>query len=99
MCFGGKADHILATADRFPLEENNLVYTFYDLCWNKLPVTTPGHENRDVPRPEHLEEIIGNEKMSAVYMPRCKSGAFEFQPKGLENTGFLKVSDLQVRKC
>ncbi len=58
MCFSGKADHILATADRFPLEADNLAYTFYDLCWNKLPVTTPGHENRDVPRPEHLEEMI-----------------------------------------
>ena len=58
MCFGGKPDHILATADRFPLEADNLAYTFYDLAWNKLPVTTPGHENRDVPCPEHLEEMI-----------------------------------------
>ena len=99
MCFGGKADHILATANRCPLEEDNPVYTFYDLCWNKLPVTIHGHENRDVPRPEHLEEMIGNENMCAVYMPRCKSGAFEFQSKELENTGFLKVSDLKVRKC
>lgn len=65
MCFGGKADHILATADRFPLEANNLVYSFYDLSWNKLPVTSPGHENRDIPRPEHLEEMIGvAEKLS-----------------------------------
>ncbi len=58
MCFGGKADHILATADRFPLEADNLAYSFYDLSWNKLPVTSPGHENRDIPRPEHLEEMI-----------------------------------------
>ena len=58
MCFGGKADHFLATADRFPLAADNLAYTFYDLGWNKLPVTSPGHENRDVPRPEHLEKMI-----------------------------------------
>ena len=58
MCFGGKPNHILATADRFPLEANNLAYTFYDFAWNKLPVTTPGHENRDVPRPERLEEMV-----------------------------------------
>ena len=58
MCFGGKADHILATADRFPLEEDNLAYTFYDLAWNKLSVTARGHENRDVPRPEHLKEMV-----------------------------------------
>ncbi len=58
LCFGGKPDHFLATADRFPLEAGNLAYTFYDLSWNKLPVTTPGHENRDIPRPEHLEDMI-----------------------------------------
>lgn len=58
MCFGGKADHILATADRFPLEEDKLAYTFYDLSWNKLPVTARGHENRDIPRPAHLEQMI-----------------------------------------
>ena len=31
---------------------------FYDLSWNKLPVTARGYESRDVPRPEHLEEMI-----------------------------------------
>ncbi len=58
MCFGGKADYIFATADRFPLEAGRLAYSFYDHSWNKLPVTSPGHENRDIPRPEHLEEMI-----------------------------------------
>lgn len=58
MCFGGKADHFLATADRFPLEADDLAYTFYDLRWNKLPVTTPGHENRDIPRPVYLDKMV-----------------------------------------
>lgn len=58
LCFGGKPDHFLGTADRFPLEENNLSYTYYDLSWTKLPLTAKGHENRDIPRPAHLERMV-----------------------------------------
>ncbi len=58
LCFDGKPDHILATADRFPLERGALSYSFYDLSWNKLPVTTPGYRNRDIPAPSGLEKMI-----------------------------------------
>lgn len=58
MCFGGKPDHIMATADRFPLERGALNYTFYDLSWNKLPITTPGYRNADIPKPQGLNTMI-----------------------------------------
>lgn len=58
MCFGGKPDHIMATSDRFPLERGALNYTFYDLSWNKLPITTPGYRNADIPKPQGLNTMI-----------------------------------------
>lgn len=58
LCFGGKPDHVMAAADRFPLERGALSYTFYDFSWNKLPVATPGYRNGDIPAPHGLEEMI-----------------------------------------
>ena len=58
LCFGGKPDHFMGTADRFPQERHGLSYTFYDLAWNKLPVTTPGYRNEDIPKPQGLAVMI-----------------------------------------
>ena len=58
LCFGGKPDHFMGTADRFPREQHGLSYTYYDFAWNKLPVTTPGYRNEDIPRPQGLAVMI-----------------------------------------
>ena len=41
-------------ADRLPIEKKQVSFAYYDLNWNKLPVTKKGRPNLDVPKPRHI---------------------------------------------
>ena len=55
-CFDGQPYMIGAVADRFSDGEG--AFSYYDLAWDRLPVTKKGHPSADVPPPRRLDEML-----------------------------------------
>ena len=54
-CFDGKPYCMYVATEHFM--EDDYPITFYDLDWNKLDVRYGPHQNADVPKPKHYEEM------------------------------------------
>ena len=78
-CFDGEPYCIEAAKERFKEEETN--FTFYDLNWNKLNVTSSNHPNGDVPHPIHLDEMINLSKILSKDFPHIRVDFFDTKNK------------------
>lgn len=74
-CFDGIPFCIETAMERF--ENGGPSFTFYDLEWNKLNVTSGHHPNKDVPRPAHLMEIIEISKVLSKGFPHVRVDFFD----------------------
>lgn len=74
-CFDGIPFCIESAMERF--ENGGPSFTFYDLEWNKLNVTSGHHPNKDVPRPGHLSEIIELSKELSKGFPHIRVDFFD----------------------
>lgn len=78
-CFGGKPFCIESAMERF--EGGIPTFTFYDLDWNKLDVTSGNHPNGDVPRPKHLKEMLEYAKVLSEGFPHLRVDFFDTDEK------------------
>ena len=78
-CFDGKPFCIESAKERFNEEETH--FTFYDLEWNKLNVTSRNHPNGDVPYPFHLDDMINLSKILSKGFPHIRVDFFDTKDK------------------
>ena len=74
-CFDGQPFCIESAMERF--EGGIPVFTFYDLNWNKLDVTSGNHPNGDIPRPAHLIEMLEISKTLSKGFPHVRVDFFD----------------------
>ena len=79
MCFDGQPFCIEAAKERFG--SNGPSFTFYDLEWNKLDVTSGHHPNEDIPRPNHLGEMLEIAKKLSEGFPHVRVDFFDTPEK------------------
>ena len=78
-CFDGEPFCIESAKERFNEEETH--FTFYDLEWNKLNVTSGNHPNGDVPYPFHLDDMINLSKILSKGFPHVRVDFFDTKDK------------------
>ena len=78
-CFDGQPFCIESAMERF--EGGVPTFTFYDLEWNKLDVTSGHHPNGDVPRPKHLDEMLELSKVLSKGFPHLRVDFFDTDEK------------------
>ena len=78
-CFGGEPFCIESAMERF--EDGGPTFTFYDLDWNKLNVTSGNHPNKDVPRPKHLDKMLEEAKILSKDFPHVRVDFFDTEDK------------------
>lgn len=78
-CFDGQPFCIESAKERF--EGGVPTFTFYDLEWNKLEVTSGHHPNGDVPKPKHLEEMLELSKVLSAGFPHLRVDFFDTDEK------------------
>lgn len=74
-CFDGQPFCIESAMERF--ENGGPSFTFYDLEWNKMDVTSGHHPNLDVPRPVHLNEMLEISKTLSKDFPHVRVDFFD----------------------
>ncbi|MBQ5975020.1 MAG: hypothetical protein IJL48_04865 [Bacteroidales bacterium] len=79
MCFDGQPFCIEAAKERFG--SNGPSFTFYDLEWNKLDVTSGHHPNEDIPHPNHLDEMLEIAKILSKDFPHVRVDFFDTDDK------------------
>ena len=79
MCFDGQPFCIEAAKERFG--SNGPSFTFYDLEWNKLDVTSGHHPNEDIPHPNHLDEMLGIARILSAGFPHVRVDFFDTPEK------------------
>jgi hypothetical protein len=79
MCFDGQPFCIEAAKERFG--SNGPSFTFYDLKWNKLDVTSGHHPNEDIPHPNHLGEMLEIAKKLSEGFPHVRVDFFDTPEK------------------
>ena len=79
MCFDGQPFCIEAAKERFG--SNGPSFTFYDLEWNKLDVTSGHHPNEDIPHPNHLGEMLEIAKKLSEGFPHVRVDFFDTPEK------------------
>lgn len=79
MCFNGQPFCIEAAMERFG--STGPSFTFYDLNWNKLDVTSGHHPNYDVPYPHHLNEMLEIAKVLSKGFPHVRVDFFDTDKK------------------
>ncbi len=78
-CFDGEPFCIESAKERF--EGGIPVFTFYDLEWNKLDVTSGDHPNHDIPKPQHLGEMLKISKTLSQGFPHIRVDFFDTEDK------------------
>ena len=78
-CFDGQPFCIESAMERF--EGGVPTFTFYDLEWNKLDVTSGHHPNGDVPKPKHLSEMLELSKVLSKGFPHIRVDFFDTDEK------------------
>ena len=78
-CFNGEPYCIESAKERFNQEDTH--FTFYDLKWNKLNVTSGSHPNGDVPHPFHLDDMINLSKVLSKGFPHIRVDFFDTKDK------------------
>lgn len=78
-CFDGQPFCIESAMERF--EGGVPTFTFYDLEWNKLNVTSGHHPNGDVPKPKHLHEMLELSKVLSKGFPHIRVDFFDTDEK------------------
>ena len=78
-CFSGEPFCIESAMERF--EGGVPTFTFYDLEWNKLDVTSGHHPNGDVPKPKHLSEMLELSKVLSKDFPHIRVDFFDTDEK------------------
>lgn len=78
-CFDGQPFCIESAMERF--EGGVPTFTFYDLEWNKLDVTSGHHPNGDVPKPKHLQEMLELSKVLSKDFPHIRVDFFDTEEK------------------
>lgn len=78
-CFDGQPFCIESAMERF--EGGLPTFTFYDLEWNKLNVTSGNHPNGDVPKPKHLSEMLELSKVLSKGFPHLRVDFFDTDEK------------------
>lgn len=78
-CFDGEPYCAYAAMDHFKGGENGDDYaiSFYDMNWNKLNVKYGKHENGDIPKPPHLEEMLRIAKVLSKDFPFVRVDFFD----------------------
>lgn len=78
-CFDGEPYCAYAAMDHFKGGENGDDYaiSFYDTNWNKLNVKYGKHENDDIPKPPHLEEMLRIAKVLSKGFPFVRVDFFD----------------------
>lgn len=79
MCFDGQPFCIEAAMERFG--GTGPSFTFYDLNWNKLNVTSGHHPNNDVPHPKHFDEMLEIAKKMSKNFPHVRVDFFDTDEK------------------
>ena len=76
-CFHGEPGFILACTNRYT--EIGLQEVFYDLQWEKMPVSRPGShpEKTDIEKPERLEEMLRFARMLSRDIPFVRVDLYE----------------------
>lgn len=82
-CFSGEPYCVYAAMDHFKSGENTKRYTisFYDMAWNRMNVKYGDHENGDVPKPPHLEQMLQICKVLAKDFPFVRVDFFDTDEK------------------
>ncbi len=83
-CFGGKPDLFYAGSNHFHyLEDGTLDYTvtFYDTEWNKKDYVYGNHRVVDIPKPEHLDEMLKYANVLAKEFPFVRVDFFDTPDK------------------
>ena len=78
-CFDGEPFCIESAKERFNEEDTH--FTFYDLEWNKLNVTSGNHPNGDVPCPFHLDDMINLSRYLSKGFPHIRVDFFDTKNK------------------
>ena len=78
-CFDGQPFCFESAMERF--EGGIPTFTFYDLNWNKLDVTSGKHPNGDVPKPKHLSEMLRLSKILSAGFPHLRVDFFDTDDK------------------
>lgn len=78
-CFDGQPFCIESAKERF--EGGIPTFSFYDLEWNKLDVTSGNHPNGDVPKPRHLKEMLELSKVLSAGFPHLRVDFFDTDEK------------------
>lgn len=78
-CFDGQPFCIESAMERF--EGGVPTFTFYDLEWNKLDVTSGHHPNGDVPKPKHLSEMLELSEVLSKGFPHIRVDFFDTEEK------------------
>jgi hypothetical protein len=78
-CFDGQPFCIESAKERF--EGGVPTFTFYDLEWNKLEVTSGHHPNGDIPKPKHLDEMLELSKVLSKGFPHLRVDFFDTDEK------------------
>ena len=86
-CFDGQPFCIESAKERF--EGGIPTFTFYDLNWNKLNVTSGTHPNGDVPKPKHLSEMLELSRVLSNGFPHLRVDFFDTEEQ-------LYVSELTL---
>lgn len=79
MCFDEQPFCVEAAMERFG--STGPSFTFYDLNWNKLDVTSGHHPNLDVPHPHHFEEMLEIAKVLSKDFPHVRVDFFDTEDK------------------
>lgn len=84
-CFNGKAESIMFLSER----NKGLKMAFYDLSWNKLPISYSFPRNEeDVPAPQNLKQLIELSEKLAVGFPHVRVDFYVL------NDGSLKFGEM-----
>lgn len=78
-CFNGEPFCVEAAMERFTHDGPS--FTFYDLDWHKLDVTSGHHPNHDVPKPAHFEQMMEISKILSKDFPHIRVDFFDTEEK------------------
>lgn len=78
-CFGGQPFCVEAAMERFTHDGPS--FSFYDLEWNKMDVTSGHHPNHDVPKPVHFDEMLEISKTLSKDFPHVRVDFFDTEEK------------------
>lgn len=82
-CFSGHIECLYAASEHFTVDDyvNDYVVSFYDVEWNQLNIKYENHPNRNVPRPQHLEEMVALAKELSGGFPFVRVDFFDTPDK------------------